>query len=75
MVFIVLTALIGAASTFATLLPYGIVASFVGAPIGGSFAALLAGILIATLRTIRDRNQPGATWESDTHSPLLTRRI
>jgi hypothetical protein len=75
MVLIVLTALIGAGSTFAALLPFGIVASLLGAPFGGSFAALLAGILIAALRTIRERSQSGATWTQDTHSPLLTRRF
>jgi hypothetical protein len=75
MVFIILTALIGAASTFTALLPFGFIASLVGAPVGGSFAALLAGILIAALRTIRERTHSGATWTQDTHSPLLTRRI
>jgi hypothetical protein len=75
MILIVVTALIGGASAFAALLPYGIVASILGAPLGGSAAAALTGILIAMMRAMSERKQSGLSWMHPTHSSLLTRRM
>jgi hypothetical protein len=75
MIVIVVAALFGAASTFAALLSYGIVAALLGAPLGGSLAALVAGILIATSRTSAKRSPATGNWAPSADTPLLTRRI
>jgi hypothetical protein len=75
MIVIVLAGLFGGASTFAALLSYGIVASLLGAPLGGSLAALVAGILIATSRTSAKRSPATSEWSPAANAPLLTRRM
>ena len=42
--------LAGGLSTLAALWPYGVAAALMGASFGGSVSALLAGLLLATLR-------------------------
>jgi hypothetical protein len=51
MVLLLVAALLGGFITFAMLLPYGILTALVAAPFGGSFLTLLAGLLLALLRT------------------------
>lgn len=74
MIVIVVAALFGGASTFAALLSYGITAALLGAPLGGSLAALVAGILIATSRTSAKSSPATVNWASSADAPLLTRR-
>jgi membrane associated rhomboid family serine protease len=44
-------ALLGAFVTIASILPNGLFVAFVSAPFGGSLMALIAGLLLAFLRT------------------------
>jgi hypothetical protein len=55
MVLLLVAALLGGFITFAMLLPYGILVALVGAPFGRSFLTLMAGILLALLRTRAER--------------------
>jgi len=56
MVLLLASALLGGSITFVTLLSYGILPALAGAPFGGSFLALLAGLLLASLRTAAERS-------------------
>lgn len=56
MALLLVAALLGGFVTFAILLPYGILTALVGAPFGGSFLTLLAGLLLALLRTRAERS-------------------
>ena len=51
MALLLVAALLGGFATFAMLLPYGIFIALVGAPFGGSFLCLMAGLVLALLRT------------------------
>jgi hypothetical protein len=56
MALLLVAALLGGFITFVMLLHYGILAALVGAPFGGSFLALMAGLLQAVLRTRAERS-------------------
>ena len=56
MALLLVAALLGGFVTFAIFLPYGILTALVGAPFGGSFLTLLAGLLLALLRTRAERS-------------------
>jgi hypothetical protein len=51
MVLLLAAALLGGSITFVTLIPYGIFPALAGAPFGGSLLALVAGFVLAILRT------------------------
>jgi hypothetical protein len=55
MLLLLAAALLGGLITFAVLWPYGALIAIVGAPFGGSALALLAGLLLAFLRTRVER--------------------
>ena len=57
MIVLLAAALIGGLVTFAALLPYGVLIAFLGAPFGGSFLTLIAGLLLAFVRTRAERKQ------------------
>jgi membrane associated rhomboid family serine protease len=48
-------ALVGGIVTLAGLLPYGALIALISMPFGGSLAALLAGLLLAVLRSRAER--------------------
>jgi len=56
MLLIPTTALIGASVTFALLWPYGAFLALVSALFGGSFLALLAGLLLTFLERKQERS-------------------
>ncbi|MBB4041553.1 small-conductance mechanosensitive channel [Microvirga flocculans] len=56
MILLLVAALLGGSFTFAMLLPYGILSAFIGAPLGGSFLCLLAGLVLALLRSRVERS-------------------
>jgi hypothetical protein len=55
MMLLLVAALLGGFGTFLLLLPYGVLTALFGAPFGGSFMALMAGLLLAFLRTKAER--------------------
>jgi hypothetical protein len=55
MALLLVAALLGGFATFAMLLPYGILVALLGAPFGGSLLCLMAGLLLALLRTRAER--------------------
>jgi hypothetical protein len=67
MALLLVAALLGGVMTFAVLLPYGILTALLAAPFGGSLLTLMAGVLLAYLRTRAERpveaaaNTPSAT--------------
>jgi hypothetical protein len=73
MALLLVAALIGGFITFAMLLPYGIFVALLGAPFGGSALTLMAGLLLAILRT---RAEHSAEPASDTSTAAhITRPI
>lgn len=56
MILLLVAALLGGSFTFAMLLPYGILSAFIGAPLGGSLLCLLAGLVLALLRSRVERS-------------------
>ena len=56
MILVLPTALIGASVTFALLWPHGAFLALVSAPFGGSFLALLAGLLLTFLERKQERS-------------------
>ena len=63
MIVLLVAALAGGMITFAGLLPYGALIALISMPFGGSLAALLAGLLLAVLRSQAERR---AEAEPDT---------
>jgi hypothetical protein len=57
MVVLIVAAILGGLSTFALLFPYGALAAFIGAPFGGSFLALVVGMLMAFRSARAERRQ------------------
>jgi hypothetical protein len=57
MIVLLAAALIGGLVTFVVLLPYGVLIALLGAPFGGSFSTLIAGLLLAFVRTRAERKQ------------------
>ena len=57
MMILMVAALMGGSVTLATLWPYGVLTALIGAPFGGSLLALLAGLLLAFLRTKAEQRQ------------------
>jgi hypothetical protein len=55
MIVLLVAALIGGLGTFAVLLPYGVLTALICAPFGGSFLTLIAGLLLAFVRTRAER--------------------
>jgi hypothetical protein len=73
MALFLVAALLGGFVTFAILLPYGILIALVGAPFGGSFLTLMAGLLLALLRTRAERSiEPASDRPTAAH---ITRSI
>lgn len=56
MVLLLAAALLGGSITFAMLSPYGLLIAVAGAPLGGSLATLIAGVILAVLRTRAERS-------------------
>ena len=56
MVLLLSAALLGGFITFVTLMPYGLLVAIAGAPFGGSLTALVAGLVLAHLRTRAERS-------------------
>jgi hypothetical protein len=56
MALLLVAALLGGSITFATLLPYGFFTALAATPLGGSLVTLLAGLILAVLRTRAERN-------------------
>jgi hypothetical protein len=68
MALLLVAALLGGFITFAMLLPYGILTALLGAPFGGSFLTLMAGLLLALLRTRVERGvQPASDMPTTAH--------
>jgi hypothetical protein len=68
MALLLVAALLGGLVTFAMLLPYGVLTALVGAPFGGSFMTLMAGLLLAFLRTRAERSiEPASDTPTATH--------
>jgi hypothetical protein len=65
MIVLLAAALIGGLVTFVALLPYGVLIALLGAPFGGSFLTLIAGLLLAFVRTQAERTQ-----EQSVQAPL-----
>ena len=57
MIVLLAAALIGGLVTFAVLVPDGVLIALLGAPFGGSFSTLVAGLLLAFVRTRAGRKQ------------------
>ncbi|GEO18732.1 hypothetical protein [Microvirga aerophila] len=57
MIVLLAAALIGGLVTFAALPPFGVLIALLGAPFGGSFSTLIAGLLLAFVRTRAERKQ------------------
>ncbi|GEO19332.1 hypothetical protein MAE02_70280 [Microvirga aerophila] len=51
MIVLLAAALIGGLVTFAALPPFGVLTAFLAAPFGGCFLTLIAGLLLAFVRT------------------------
>ena len=64
MIVLLIAALVGGIITLASLLPYGALIALISMPFGGSLAALLAGVLLAVLRSRAERR---AEAEPDAH--------
>ncbi len=58
MVLLVAAVIVGGLATFAVLFQFGALTAFVIAPFGGSFAALLTGLLLAFWRADRKQKLP-----------------
>jgi hypothetical protein len=58
MVLLVAAVIVGGLLTFAVLLQFGALTAFAIAPFGGSFSALLAGLLLAFWRADRKQKRP-----------------
>ncbi len=58
MVLLVAAVIVGGLATFAVLFQFGALTAFVIAPLGGSLAALLAGLLLAFWRADRKQKRP-----------------
>ncbi|WP_147707408.1 hypothetical protein [Microvirga massiliensis] len=58
---IVFAAMLASAATFLALLPFGWVIGLAAAPVGGSIAGLLSGIVIARLAST-SRESTGLRW-------------
>jgi hypothetical protein len=68
MVLLLVAALLGGFATFAMLLPYGILVALLGAPFGGSLLCLMAGLLLALLRTRAERGvEPASAISTAAH--------
>jgi hypothetical protein len=73
MALLLVATLLGGFITFALLWPYGILVALVGAPFGGSFLCLMAGLLLALLRTRAERDvDPASDMPTAAH---ITRPI
>lgn len=59
MLLVVISAIIGGIGTFSLMLPNGLLAAFLSAPLGGSVLALLAAVYLAFLRV-----KPSRRWQS-----------
>ena len=60
MVVLMTAALVGGFISFVMLWPYGALAAFLGAQLGGTFLALMAGLLLAWRRAKAERKQSAA---------------
>jgi hypothetical protein len=75
MVLLLVAALLGGFITFAVLWPYGVLVALVGAPFGGSFLCLMAGLLLALMRTRAKRGvEPASDRATAAHTPQSTTR-
>ena len=64
MIFILLSALVGAGAAFFVLWPYGAVVTCIGAPFGGGFLAALAALWLALGSRVKSSRQaPSASGE------------
>ncbi|MBL0408125.1 hypothetical protein JKG68_29980 [Microvirga aerilata] len=69
MALLLVAALLGGLMTFAVLLPSGILTALVAAPFGGSLLTLIAGLLLAYLRTKAERRgEPGSNRPTAAHT-------
>jgi heme A synthase len=55
MALLLVAAFLGGLMTFVVLLPLGVLTALVAAPLGGSLLTLMAGLLLAYLRTKAER--------------------
>jgi hypothetical protein len=62
MVLLVAAVIVGGLATFALLFQFGPLTALVIAPFGGSFSALLAGLLLAFRRAHRSRSAPSGPF-------------
>ncbi len=75
MALLLVAALLGGFATFAILLPSGILIALLGAPFGGSLLCLMAGLLLALLRTRAERGvEPDAALSPAAHIARPTTR-
>jgi membrane associated rhomboid family serine protease len=65
MIVLLAVGLIGGLATFAVLLPFGALTALLGAPFGGSFLTLIAGLLLAFISPRAKRKQ-----EQSVQAPL-----
>jgi hypothetical protein len=56
MALLLIAALLGGFAIFGVLLPHGALTALVATPFGGSFLCLMAGLLLALLRTRAERS-------------------
>ncbi|MBM6583933.1 hypothetical protein ILT44_27400 [Microvirga sp. BT689] len=68
MALLLVAALLGGFMTFAVFLPFGVLTALLAAPFGGSLFTLMAGVLLAYLRTRAERRvEPAANMPSAAH--------
>jgi hypothetical protein len=68
MALLLVAALVGGFATFAILLPCGMLIALLGAPFGGSLLCLMAGLLLALLRTRAERGlEPASAMSTAVH--------
>lgn len=60
MIVLLAAALVGGLGSFVVLWPYGALAALLGAQLGGTFLALVAGLLLASRRAKAERKQGAA---------------
>ncbi len=60
MIVLLAAALVGGLGSFVVLWPFGALAAFLGAQLGGTFLALMAGLLLAWRRAKAERKQSAA---------------
>jgi VanZ family protein len=74
MIVLLTAALIGSLTTFAVLLPFGVLTALLSAPFGGSFLTLIAGLLLAFVSPRAERKQERSV-QASLEKPKETVRV